>query len=227
MARPIKNNADYFPHDADMRNDTRIKALRRKHGLEGYAIYVMMVEFLTDSDFFECKNDSFSLELVAGDFDIETDKLDSILQYCFQLDLFQLDAETNVIKCKSLENRLNPLLSKRKRDRNVVIDSENTQSKVKESKVNKSIVEESKEKTLDWFKNQIDDIYYENLKMTHPGKDIDQAIKEAYNHVASDSLRLQNLDGAGAKRLLNTWLTNSKTVKKQESTGDFLKRALG
>lgn len=96
-----------------------------------------------------------------------------------------------------------------------------------EKEIEIKVKDKSKEKTLDWFKNQIDDIYLENLKMTHPGKDIDQALKEAYNHVASDSLRLQNLDGAGAKRLLNTWLTNSKTVKKQESTGDFLKRALG
>ena len=29
MARPIKNNADYFPHDADMRNDPRVKAQKK------------------------------------------------------------------------------------------------------------------------------------------------------------------------------------------------------
>lgn len=148
MARPIKHNADYFPHDADMRNDPRIKALRRKFGIEGYGVYSMLLEFLTDSDYFEFKNDSLSLELVAGDFDIETDKLVSILQYCFQLDLFQLDAETNVISCKSLDKRLEPLLSKRKRDRNEVIDSDNTQSKVKESKVNKSKEEKTKEEKI-------------------------------------------------------------------------------
>jgi hypothetical protein len=34
MARPLKNNADYFPHDNDMRNDEKILALRRKFGLE-------------------------------------------------------------------------------------------------------------------------------------------------------------------------------------------------
>ena len=144
MARPIKNNADYFPHDADMRNDPRIKALRRKFGIEGYGVYSMLLEFLADSDYFEFKNDSLSLELVAGDFDIETDKLVSILQYCFQLDLFQLDAKTNIISCKSLDKRLEPLLSKRKRDRHEVIDTDNTQSKVKESKVNKSKSEEKK-----------------------------------------------------------------------------------
>jgi hypothetical protein len=144
MARPIKNNADYFPHDADMRNDPRIKALRRKFNLEGYAIYSMLLEFLTDSDYFEFKNDNLSLELVAGDFDIETDKLTSILQYCFQLGLFQLDAITNIISCKSLDNRLEPLLSKRKRDRNEVIADDNTQSRVEESKVKKRKEKEKK-----------------------------------------------------------------------------------
>jgi hypothetical protein len=65
-------------------------------------------------------------------------------------------------------------------------------------------------KTLSWFEKQIDSMYFETLQMTHKGKDVSQAIKEAYNHVASDSLRLHNLDGAGAKRLVNTWLTNSR-----------------
>lgn len=149
MARPIKNNADYFPHDADMRNDPRIKALRRKFGIEGYGVYSMLLEFLTDADYFEFKNDSLSLELVAGDFDIETDKLVTILQYCFQLDLFQLDAVTNIISCKSLDKRLEPLLSKRKRDRTEVIASDNTQSRVEESKGEKSKVNEKKEEQLD------------------------------------------------------------------------------
>lgn len=151
MARPIKNNADYFPHDADMRNDPRIKALRRKFGIEGYGVYSMLLEFLTDSDYFEFKNDSLSMELVAGDFDIETDKLCEILRYCFQLDLFQLDAETNVISCKSLDKRLEPLLSKRKRDRNEVIGSDNTQSKVKESKEKESILYDLQSNPLGFY----------------------------------------------------------------------------
>ena len=32
MARPAKLNADYFSHDVDMRNDIRIKGLRRNFG---------------------------------------------------------------------------------------------------------------------------------------------------------------------------------------------------
>lgn len=74
-------------------------------------------------------------------------------------------------------------------------------------------------KTLEWFVSQIDEIYLENLKYTHKGKDIQQAVKEAYAHVASDSLRLKNLDGAGAKKLLNTWLANTKLHSNGKSKG--------
>lgn len=155
MPRPIKNNADYFPHDADMRNDTRIKALRRKFGIEGYGIYCMLIELLTDSDFFQFKNDSLSIELLSGDFDIDPEKLTAILQYLAQLDLIQIATETNVITCKSLDKRMEALLSKRKRDRDGVFAGENTQSKVKESKVKESIVlmpQQKNEKTdvSDW-----------------------------------------------------------------------------
>lgn len=77
-------------------------------------------------------------------------------------------------------------------------------------------------KTLAWFRDQIDAMYFETLQMTHKGKDVSQAIKEAYNHVASDSLRLHNLDGAGAKRLVNTWLTNSRTNGHQKERKKLL-----
>ena len=50
MARPKKEYCDYFSHDRDMRNHRKIKALRTKYGIEGYAIWVMFLEFLTGND---------------------------------------------------------------------------------------------------------------------------------------------------------------------------------
>jgi|GEM_PF-5844362 len=49
MARPIKNSCDYFPHDKDMRNHKKIKAIRTKYGITGYAIWSMILEHLTGS----------------------------------------------------------------------------------------------------------------------------------------------------------------------------------
>lgn len=207
MARPIKFNADYFPHDSDMRNDPRVKAIRRKFGLEGYAIYVMMIEFLTDCDYFQFQEDSITVEIVAGDFDISPEKLMEILNYCQTINLFQ-KSEDGLWGCVSLNDRLIPLLSKRKRDRGEVIDSENTHSKVKESKEEKTKVNESKD--LAWFEKQFDELFLEQMALTHKGKDIPQAIKESFAHLGADGGRLLAADNSDCKKLLNTWLGKMK-----------------
>ena len=50
MARPKKNYCDYFPHDRDMRNHRKVKAIRTKFGPIGYAIWSMTLEYLTGID---------------------------------------------------------------------------------------------------------------------------------------------------------------------------------
>ncbi|MBI9052327.1 MAG: DUF4373 domain-containing protein [Bacteroidales bacterium] len=152
MARPKKDNADYFTHDSDMRNDPKIRALRRKFGLTGYAVYNFILETLTDSDFFEHEWNELSIEILAGDYDMEPELLIDIINYCTTaLKLF--DIENNMITCKTLRKRFEGLLSKRKRDRNRVSVSENPQSiveysRVEESKEKKSKEEDSKEEKM-------------------------------------------------------------------------------
>lgn len=65
-------------------------------------------------------------------------------------------------------------------------------------------------KTLAWFKEQIDPIFMEQMKMNHKGKDIEQAIKDSFAHLAADSHRMALAESSDCKRLLNTWLTNTK-----------------
>jgi len=136
MARPTKDNADYFSHDADMRNDPKIKALRRKYKADGYGIWNMLLEAITDSDNFRLMVD---YEIIAGDFDTDPEHLREIIQYCVHLGLFQFDADNSILWSKTLDKRFEPLLSKRKRDRPGIIADDNPQSKVKDSKVKKSI----------------------------------------------------------------------------------------
>lgn len=146
MARPIKDNADYFTHDADMRDDPKIKALRRKFKIAGYGVWCMLLEAITDSDNFRLALD---FEIMAGDFQVETEFLQEVVQYCIQLDLLQTDESCKTIRSKTLDNRFSALLSKRKRNRGElstaktpqdgVIDGESTQSRVKESRVKESM----------------------------------------------------------------------------------------
>jgi hypothetical protein len=126
MARPKKLNADYFSHDNDMRNDPKIKAIRRKFKLQGYAVYNMILETLTDSDNFTLKIDNLSIELMAGDFDCESPFLIEFIDYCISLNLFQKTGET--MECGKLIERFEHLLSKRKRDRIKVIAGDNYKS---------------------------------------------------------------------------------------------------
>ena len=65
MARPRKNNAEYFSHDANMRSDRKIIALRAKYGLEGYAVRCMILETLAGADNFQITFDEMEIELLA------------------------------------------------------------------------------------------------------------------------------------------------------------------
>ncbi len=169
MARPKKYNADYFPHNNDMRNDRRCKALRSKFNLEGYAVFVMLLEALTGANHFQIEDNKMELELIAGDIDIDSKKLNAILEYLVKLGL--LVKEGDLISSPMLNDLKNILNDIREKDRgrktnvsenptkendqkeneviqseNKVIQSENAQSKVKESKVNKRKENEIKEK---------------------------------------------------------------------------------
>lgn len=166
MARPIKHNADYFSHDCNMRNDMKVKALRRKYKAVGYATYIMMLELLTENDYFEIEWDEMSIELLTPDFDLDAEELSEIIAYCIKLNLFQLTG--NILHCDKLTERLEEdVLSRRKGyninnskrmkllqqkpiNNGVNVNNNynnvniNQESKVKEIKVNKIKLNESK-----------------------------------------------------------------------------------
>ena len=118
MARPLKNNAEYFTHDSDMRNDVKIRALRRKFKHVGYSVWCFLLEVLTDSDYFETNWDEINIELLSADFDISSEELKEIVEYCVKLDLLQI--ENNKLFSKTHRGRFNALLVKRSRDRDYI-----------------------------------------------------------------------------------------------------------
>ena len=120
MARPQKTNADYFSHDTGMRNDLKIKAIRRKFGLEGYAIWCMMLEVLTDSDNLELEYNETELELISADFDIDAEKLKAIIDYCVS-PLRILAVENGFLFSETLKKRLDSLFQKRKRQHKIAV----------------------------------------------------------------------------------------------------------
>lgn len=75
-----------FQH-GNIRNDRYVKAVRNKFGLEGYAIYNMLLEVMAESELLMVKIDE--LELLAGDFGIESAKLKEMIDYFLKIELFQ------------------------------------------------------------------------------------------------------------------------------------------
>lgn len=111
MARPIKNYCDYFPHDRDMRNHRKVKAIRTKFGIEGYAIWSMILEYLTgiDGNVFEYSDVEF--ELMGGDFGVSVETIRDVVDYCIKLELLFL--KDGFINSDSLDENLKPVYEKR------------------------------------------------------------------------------------------------------------------
>lgn len=115
MARQNKNDAEYFPHDADMRNDIKVKALRRKFSHTGYAVWCFILEALTDSEDFEIEYTEVTQELLAADFDLPVEKLNEIIGYSVKIGLLQ--QEDGKIYSNAHKARFAPLLEARERRR--------------------------------------------------------------------------------------------------------------
>lgn len=134
MARPQKNSCDYFPHDADMRNHRKIKAIRNKFGNAGFAVWVMFLEYLTDQEGNQSEYADLEFELLSGDFNTEPEQIKEIIDYCLQLGLLQL--EDDFVRSKSLDDRLAPVYQKRDRMRQI--------SQLRIEKLNEKKAEQSK-----------------------------------------------------------------------------------
>ena len=115
MARQNKNDAEYFPHDADMRNDIKVKALRRKFSHTGYAVWCFLLEALTDSEDFEIEYTEVTQELLAADFDVPVEELREIVDYSEKIGLLQHEGEK--IFSNAHKARFAPLLEARERRR--------------------------------------------------------------------------------------------------------------
>lgn len=117
MARPQKNNADFFSHDSDMRNSRKIRIVRKRFGNEGYAIFCMVLEVLADAENFRLYiSDEIEREMLCDDLWLEVEKFDEILALFLQLWLVQQE-EDGALTNQHLIERMWPLLYKREQMR--------------------------------------------------------------------------------------------------------------
>lgn len=118
MARPQKNNIDYFKHEVHMRNDPKVKAVRAKFGNEGYAIYNMLLEALGEANCLQLPFDDDEIEILASDFCIDQIKLKEMLEYFIKPRINLIQIQDGFIRCAQLEKRVSELFSSRKTNLN-------------------------------------------------------------------------------------------------------------
>lgn len=88
MARQGKSGLDYFSHDVDMMQDKKIRLIKAKHGLIGYAIYLRLLEELYRENGYYLQIDEDFNILFCGDNNIEFDVYINILNDCINKNLF-------------------------------------------------------------------------------------------------------------------------------------------
>lgn len=190
MARPLKNSCDYFPHDADMRNHRKIKALRNKFGIEGYALWCMFLEFLTSNDNNRAVFSDLELELIAGDFNVSKELVSDFIQYCLQIDLLYL--RDDFVGSASLSDRLEPVYLKRGKMRELALNKQSSETKeTKATKKNKGTTktENKNDPTLDftteinidfdWFWNEYDKKVGDKAKLKKKWEKLTEEEREA------------------------------------------------
>ena len=176
MARPIKNYCDYFPHDRDMRNHRKVKAIRTKYGVVGYAIWSMTLEYLTGIDGNVLEYSDVEFELMAGDFGVSATEIRDVQDYCIKLEMLFLN--NGFINSESLDERLVPVYEKRGRSKsnsrkqqrvngkfvisNAVSDGVSVAEKP-QSKVNKSKVKETKPNIAEFLSFCKEDMVKNNM----------------------------------------------------------------
>lgn len=213
MARPVKNNADYFTHDNGMRNDRKLKAVRTRFGAEGYAVYCMLLEVLTEANHLVVRYIDFEIEMLAGDFGIDTQIFKDMVSYFDKLDMIQI--KNGWLYSKQLDRRLERVFDKRsqnleslRRENGVFVPQ--TRVSASETGVSGSQNPQSKEKKSKEKKEQYAEFVflvkheYEKLVRDYGKIDVQRIIDYLDNYKRGHNKRYESDYG-----VIRTWVINA------------------
>lgn len=160
MARPLSRGIEYYPLDVDFLNDLKIKKIMKSCGPNSIAIIILLLGNIYGDEGYFMKWDEDVCFLVADEIGAKEVYVKEVLKKCLQVDLFsnELFEKFKIITSKGIQKRFFEITKRRKRENLIneyllvnvtetivteaetgVIVSKSTQSKVKESKVKKSI----------------------------------------------------------------------------------------
>ena len=167
MARPLSRGIEYYPLDVDFMNDIKIRKIMKSCGPNSIAVIILLLGNIYKDEGYFMKWDEDVCFLVADEVGAKEVYVKEVLKRCLQVDLFsnELFEKYKIITSKGIQKRFFEITKRRKRDNLIneyllvnvtetgvnvtetivteaetgVIVSKSTQSKVKESKVKKSI----------------------------------------------------------------------------------------
>ncbi len=114
MARPSKDNMDYFPHDTNAFSDTKIEKLHARHGIVGYGVFWYLLEkiYSQSSAILEFDDDFFLI--AAKKIGIKKAKLDEIVKTLVDVGIFSLELyNQNKLSSDGIQKRFKPIKDKR------------------------------------------------------------------------------------------------------------------
>jgi hypothetical protein len=103
--RAGKVGIDYFSHDVDMLQDRKIRLLKAKHKLIGYAIYLRLLEEIYRENGYYLKTDDNFNILFADDNNLDYNVYILVLNDCIEFKLFDKDLyqKYNIITSKRIQ----------------------------------------------------------------------------------------------------------------------------
>lgn len=91
----------WFKHDDGFRNEPSVKYVRSKYGNDGYAVFLYLLEILKSTEGNSIPWGTLEKKIFSNDFGVTTDKIDSIVGLCCEVEL--LTIRDGRMSCKILD----------------------------------------------------------------------------------------------------------------------------
>ena len=166
MARPVKQGLDYFPMDVE--TDDKFELIEAKHGITGFGVLVKLFQRIYKEGYYLHLSEELLL-ILSKRINVDINKVNEVINDCIKYNIFNKEMfhDFNILTSTGIQKRFLSAIERRKDvemikqyiivDINLINDNINlvnidisTQSKVKESKEKKSILENA-----EIFKNEV------------------------------------------------------------------------
>lgn len=106
MPKANAKDVYYFSHDCNARNDEKILAMRSVYGLEGYAMYFMIVEILREQQDYKLKLTKYIWKTFSMQLGVEESQIKTFVDDCVK-EFELLRIENGFLLSDSLIKRMN------------------------------------------------------------------------------------------------------------------------